>query len=313
MPRATRRAVIASTAAGIGVLVVALAITGPIVQELALRNIASAVDFVASDLQPRYAGPVVQISPTYAVHVPSTIRMMEAERLTVTVRKALVGHSDSIGVTSDIPPEYDTADIEGPFEVQLTFSGGLDVSPPNSQPKQSFAHLTDLTEALAWNWTLNAKSAGTHKMFVRGLSVKSFLVVPEVGGNPLEDFAEPTANDQSVLPSFIRVLPDKTLEITVEALTELGLTARQAAYARAIQGAAAFLGGLLAYPFIKRWFEKQDEERSNNKRRPVGFKTQVESPSHQTGRKRMQRQGFAGAGMSEDSEAKRMPGDREEF
>jgi len=176
-------------------------------------------------------------------------------------------------MASDMPRTFDTKDVESPFDVQLTIGAGLDVAPAGHQPKRTFKDFRSLGESLTWNWTLAPKSPGRHKILVQGLPVTSYMVRPQLRENAAQDLGrmpKPSGNERT-LPGFIKVLPDKTVDITIETLTPIGLTARQDAYAKAAQGLAAFIGGILAYPFLKRFFESDDK--SADKRRRAGFRT----------------------------------------
>src|SRR5262249_45436336 len=97
--------------------------------------------------------------------------------------------------------------------------------------------------SVEWRWLLTPKKPGTHIVRLEFdkpvITEKSIKLAKELGRVPPE-----------------LELKQNGLEAKVQVLTALGLTAAQDSLAKAGGSVAGFCGPLLAYPFIKRLFER---------------------------------------------------------
>jgi hypothetical protein len=255
-----QRALVASCFFG-GLVFIALILSSPkLVADFAKQNLLPPVDIFVAAL-PRYGGPVFQVAPVIRIHAPTILLGSDSERLSISVEKTLLGHSDdllghSFSMNTD-SPRWDVSDVDKPFVVQLAVPKGLTIDPSERRVERSFKDAKSLDEPpLNWHWALAADSPGQHKLLLQGLPLARFPVRLQT-----------PSGEQDILLSSAKVLPEGTLELTIQALTSLGLTARQDALMKAIHGLAGFLGIILAYPVFKRLFDRDKKDADNRKPR----------------------------------------------
>ena len=261
----TRQRALAASCVFGGSVFLALVFTSPslikaypsLIKAYASRNLLDPVR-LESKTHARYAGPVIQVVPIIRIQAPAVLRGNDGDRLSVSVEKALWGHSDAFPgspfrMQTDQPVKWDTKDVERPFTVQLAVGNGLAIDPIERRVEKSFKDARSLGEPpLNWHWALTAKSAGQHKLLLQGLPLNEFRTKLEQPSDP----SQPTP--------VAEILSDGTLQLTILALTSLGLTARQDAILKAIQGVAGFIGVVLAYPFFKRLFDAASSKKDKN-------------------------------------------------
>lgn len=266
------KASLAAVAAGAVVILLALLASPALVTRYAAQNARPAADLRAEP-KPRYAGPEIQVAPVISLHVPAVLRLSAGDRLSISIGKTLLGHSDALAptdsdVANDLPRQWDTREVDRDFAVRLAVEKGLSIDPPAREVMHRFTDYRSLDEPpLTWHWSLSADEAGRHKLLLSGLPLSTSIVSVELPGDEPTalGFPRPTSGD---LPDFIRILPDGTAECTILALTPLGLTATQDAVLKALQGLAGFLGVILAYPIFKRLFERPATGPAPRKRQP---------------------------------------------
>jgi hypothetical protein len=174
----------------------------------------------------------------------------EGDRLSISIDKTWLGHGDDL--TGGGEKTWDTSDVEKPFDVQIAIESGLSVDPPDRHVMKAFKEPRSLSEAsLMWHWSLSASTPGDHKILIQGLPLKTY---------PLE--LEMVLGVSHVPLDFALTLPDGTLQLNIKSLTSLGLTSRQQAWLKALQASAAFLGVILAYPFFKRVFDREPDDKN---------------------------------------------------
>jgi hypothetical protein len=178
-------------------------------------------------------------NPVVSVRIPRNIRVSE----TRLVRAKLEEVIPSVGL------------MQGRQYSRLRFSASLsspafDISPSNKPVEKS-----DIRE-VSWEWLIKAKSLGDHAIQVSfDREVITQDSVDKLSRDPRRSNVEATT---------------KSVTAYVTVVDDLGLTARESAWLKAIAAVAAALGTVLGYPLWKRYFEpnkKTAENPAKKKRR----------------------------------------------
>jgi len=212
--------------------------------------------------------PILQISPAVRIDVPLRLRVGEARRLSVEIRKAVYLGEEPTGAISsaDIQP---WSEVQQRFEIQVKPSEALRLAGEQNLVQGEFEEPTrPMFEAIPWHWTLSVSEPGSHLLLVEGLPLEDsgeFTFVGSTGvrrSGKVDDLrADP------VSPEGYRMLRDGTLEFRIIGLTELGLTRTQHASLRAVAVLIGAIATVFSYPFWKRVLKHPKSETTSSIRR----------------------------------------------
>jgi hypothetical protein len=181
-------------------------------------------------------------SGTLSVDVPQTIRTSESK----VVHATFVGYyfkSRKQGPHFPPPVPSTLGEIKGDvfYSFGLTGPETLQLTPRERQVRwlKSASHEDSDGSSLNWtadcSWIVSPREPGRYTLFTDGF-------VQTRDGKPITE------------------IDRKTQEFAIEALTPLGLNAKQTAFLQIASIVVSLVGGITAFPFLKSFFERKKPE-----------------------------------------------------
>jgi hypothetical protein len=213
--------------------------------------------WISTGIPPDYAGPVIEVIPSIEITTPVTIRVNNAKRISIAIEGKPMGHGEDLmpgsgGTISDQGPRIDNR-VAASYTVDLKTSDdfGMACAEPKTRPMAALSTQT-------WYCSVRPKQPGDYEILVSGLppakdAGNTFAVynVPEGGLDPMLRIFGMAKRDQTY-----ERLPDGTVSLHVQVLTEQGFTSGQLGWLQAFGAVIGVFGTIFAFPFLKAWFDK---------------------------------------------------------
>jgi hypothetical protein len=214
-------------------------------------------DLVSTGFPIKYAGPAIEVVPGIEIRTPRTIHVSQTKPIYIMIFGDPVGHDSDMfpglngGEVSDQLPTVDSSHMAPSYTVSLSVTG--DIGLACNEPKtKNFGVYPANTTPQTWFCAVHPKDPGDYTVIISGLpSVKD--AGPRFIVNKI-----PADNAPQTLPTFER-LPDGTVSLMIQVLTEEGLTAIQWAWLKALGAVIGVLGTILAFPFLKLAFNNPSQ------------------------------------------------------